>query len=139
MALWGRRKSSVDKPHPPPTTTNAADQRATYRLECQPETFQKCKGVLFIVVNVEEPAGLFNAIKPNITKPNNLSLIYMYKKDSALNNLQWLICHKTQANQILYIHMYKQDLKLNNLQWLICHKTQPTSLKVDEEAFLVLN
>ena len=23
----------------------------------------------------------------------------MYKKDLALNNLQWLICHKTQPNQ----------------------------------------
>ena len=30
-------------------------------------------------------------------------LIYMYKEDLALNNLQWLICHKTQPNQILYI------------------------------------
>ena len=29
--------------------------------------------------------------------------IYMYKKDLALNNLQWLICHKTQPNQIIYI------------------------------------
>ena len=29
--------------------------------------------------------------------------IYMYKKDLALNNLQWLICHKTKSNQILYI------------------------------------
>ena len=27
----------------------------------------------------------------------------MYKEDLALNNLQWLICHKTQPNQILYI------------------------------------
>ena len=27
----------------------------------------------------------------------------MYKKDLALNNLQWLICHKTQPNQIIYI------------------------------------
>ena len=28
-------------------------------------------------------------------------LIYMYKKDLALNNLQWLICHQIQlkANQ----------------------------------------
>ena len=26
-------------------------------------------------------------------------LIYMYKEDLALNNLQWLICHKTQPNQ----------------------------------------
>ena len=30
-------------------------------------------------------------------------LIYMYEKDLALNNLQWLICHKTQPNQIVYI------------------------------------
>ena len=27
----------------------------------------------------------------------------MYKDDLALNNLQWLICHKTHSNQILYI------------------------------------
>ena len=59
-------------------------------------------------------------------KPNPIYLIHMYKQDLALNNLQWLICHKTQPNQIpIYlIHMYKQDLALNNLQWLICHKTQ---------------
>ena len=50
----------------------------------------------------------------------------MYKEDFALNNRQWLICHKTQSNQILYIeYMYKEDLALNNRQWLICHKTQP--------------
>ena len=30
-------------------------------------------------------------------------LIYMYKKGLTLNDLQWLICHKTQPNQILYI------------------------------------
>ena len=28
-------------------------------------------------------------------KPNPIYLIYMYKEDLALNNLQWLICHKT--------------------------------------------
>ena len=26
-------------------------------------------------------------------------LIYIYKKDLALNNLQWLICHKNKPNQ----------------------------------------
>ena len=26
-------------------------------------------------------------------------LIYMYKEDLTLSNLQWLICHKTQLNQ----------------------------------------
>ena len=51
----------------------------------------------------------------------------MYKEDLALNNLQWLICHKTKPNQILIylIYMYKEDLALNKLQWLICHKTKP--------------
>ena len=37
----------------------------------------------------------------------------------ALNNLQWLICHKTQSNQTKpnnsLIYMYKEDLALNNL------------------------
>ena len=26
--------------------------------------------------------------------------------------------------------MYKEDLALNNLQWLICHKTQPNQTSV---------
>ena len=52
-------------------------------------------------------------------------LIYMCKVDLALNNLQWLIYHKTQPNQTIYIqYIFKEDLALNNLQWLICHKTQ---------------
>ena len=49
----------------------------------------------------------------------------MYKKDFALNDLQWLICHKTKLNHIYFIYMYKEDLALNDLQWLICHKTKP--------------
>ena len=28
----------------------------------------------------------------------------MYKEDLVLNNLQWLICHKTQPNQNKYIY-----------------------------------
>ena len=30
-----------------------------------------------------------------------INLIYMYKKDLALNNLQWLICHKTKLKSKL--------------------------------------
>ena len=30
---------------------------------------------------------------------NHIYLIYMYKLDLALNNLEWLICHKTKPNQ----------------------------------------
>ena len=29
--------------------------------------------------------------------------IHMYQKDLVLNNLHWLICHKTKRNQIIYI------------------------------------
>ena len=49
----------------------------------------------------------------------------MYKEDLVLNNLQWLICHKTQPNQnhIYLIYMYKEDFALDNSQWLICYKT----------------
>ena len=41
-------------------------------------------------------SGLFKNV---ICKMCLESYIYMYKKDLALNNLQWLICHKTQPNQ----------------------------------------
>ena len=36
----------------------------------------------------------------NPAKPNHIYLIYMYKEDLALNNLQWLICHKTKQNHL---------------------------------------
>ena len=54
----------------------------------------------------------------------------MYKKDLSLNNLLWLICHKTQIspNPIYLIYMYKENLAVNNLQKLICHKTQPNQI-----------
>ena len=52
-----------------------------------------------------------------------IPLIYMYKENLALNNLQWLICHKTQPNKtisyIYLIYIYKENLALNNPQWLI--------------------
>ena len=52
----------------------------------------------------------------------------MYKEDLALNNQQWLICHKktTKPNHIYLIYMYKENLALNNLQWLICDKPNQT-------------
>ena len=61
------------------------------------------------------------AIKPNQTKLNPMYLIYMYKEDLALNNLQWSIRYKTKPNQskqnhIHLIYMYKEDLALNDLQ-----------------------
>ena len=33
------------------------------------------------------------------------------------------------TNHIYLIYMYKTDLALNNLQWLICQKTQPIKTK----------
>ena len=52
----------------------------------------------------------------------------MYKEDLALNNLQWLVCHKTKPNQTkpnqitYYIYIYieryiereREDLALKN-------------------------
>ena len=36
----------------------------------------------------------------NQTKPNHMYLIYIYMYVYiALNNLKWLICHKTKSNQ----------------------------------------
>ena len=43
----------------------------------------------------------------------------MNKQNLALNNLQWLICHKTKPNYIYLMYMDKQNLALNNLQWLM--------------------
>ena len=35
----------------------------------------------------------------------NHNLIYMYKPDMALNNPQWLICHKTKPNLKLPVNI----------------------------------
>ena len=37
----------------------------------------------------------------------------MFNEDFALNNWQWLICHKTQASQILYIQYIYIYIKSN--------------------------
>ena len=36
----------------------------------------------------------------NPTQPNHIYSIFMYKEDLALNNLQWLICHKPNQTKI---------------------------------------
>ena len=54
----------------------------------------------------------------------------MNKPDLALNNQEWLICHKTKPNHIYLIYTNKPDLALNNQEWLICHKTKPNSFSL---------
>ena len=45
----------------------------------------------------------------NVIDKMCIYLIYMYKKDLALNNQQWLICHKKEQNQIIYtLYIYVQ-------------------------------
>ncbi len=64
--------------------------------------------------------------------PNSLNtyILNIYEKeDLVLNNLQWLICHKTKPNQtkpnhIYLIYMYKEDMALNNQQGLNCQIKQ---------------
>ena len=38
-------------------------------------------------------------ISENPAKPNPIYLIYLYKEDLPLHNLQYLIFHKTKPNQ----------------------------------------
>ena len=40
------------------------------------------------------------------------------------------------TNLIVSMYMYKQYLALNNLQWLICHKTKPNPTKLYITAIL---
>ena len=50
-------------------------------------------------------------MKPNPTQPNHIYLIYVYKEDLAVNNLQHSVCHKTQPNQTINSsqHCVKND------------------------------
>ena len=44
-----------------------------------------------------------------------IDLIYMYKKDLAINNLQWFICHKNKQNKTVILQLFfpaKNSLKL---------------------------
>ena len=36
---------------------------------------------------------------------NHTYLIYMYKEDLALNNLQWLICHQTKLSFAQFLNI----------------------------------
>ena len=40
------------------------------------------------------------------------------------------VIYKTCLEIIYLIYIYKKDLALNNLQWLICHKTKPKQKSV---------
>ena len=42
-------------------------------------------------------------VPQNPNKTNHMYLIYMYKQDLTLNNLQWLMCHKTPTKKIICI------------------------------------
>ena len=41
-------------------------------------------------------------------------LIDMYKKNLALNNLQWLICHKTKPNQPNFLNINCSFLQISS-------------------------
>ena len=41
---------------------------------------------------------IFNIYLQKTTNPDSIYLIYIYKKDLALNRQQELICHKTKLN-----------------------------------------
>ena len=47
------------------------------------------------------------------------NLIYMYKQDSALNNLQWLIYHKTKPNQQTKPDLSEREFKFGAIVFLM--------------------
>ena len=53
----------------------------------------------------------------SFTNHTHLISIHVYKQDLA---------NPTQPNPIYLMYMYKEDLALKNLQSLICHKTHPS-------------
>ena len=59
-------------------------------------------------------------------------LIYMYKKELALNHLQWLICHKTKPNQtkpnIYKVLIYKLTTNLSKQLFSITRLTRTNNL-----------
>ena len=59
----------------------------------------------------------------------------MCEKKWAKDRLKMLF---TKCLEIIYlIYMYKKDLALNNRQWLICHKTKVNQTKVSETAVAI--
>ena len=45
--------------------------------------------------------------------------VYMYKMDLILNNLQWLICHKTKLNQTSIDHsIHTSEALITSLKWV---------------------
>ena len=50
-------------------------------------------------------------------------LVYTYKKDLALNNLPWLICHKTKPNTnklltLIWFQVFQSDTNnLHEVMW----------------------
>ena len=58
----------------------------------------------------------------------------MYEEDLALNNLQGLLCIKSnQTKSYIFNILWKQDLALDNQQWLIWFKTQPNQTMKDHK------
>ena len=50
-----------------------------------------------------------------LTKPNHIYLIYMSKEDLALNNLEWLTCHKPIQTKSYILNIYI-SIKENGLK-----------------------
>ena len=78
-------------------------------------------------------SGLFKMLPTNHLFTNHIYLIFMHKEDLALNNLQWLICHKTQpTNQPFPLHLKKNFFLFYNLK----SEVTKSKSKINENTFL---
>ena len=71
---------------------------------------------------------------------NHIYSMNMHKEDLALNNLQWLICHKTKLNKLTVLIILYHDMKWNDfataVQRHITHSF--TTISICTVAILIL-
>ena len=59
----------------------------------------------------------FIAIAPRVVAPDSVLSMGQIELNCVLMQ-KWIVWNRT-------VYMYKMDLALNDLQWLICHKAKP--------------
>ena len=60
-----------------------------------------CVNALSLILStIQQYCNIYSSINSPSELVRTINLLYIYKQDLTLNNLQGLICHKTQSTQI---------------------------------------
>ena len=88
---------------------------------------KEASSTLFWVFGMTQPGSLVNTLT---VMP--MSSIITSTKVRQVNNTTKFYQQNLFTNHIYLIYTYKKDLALNNLKWLICHKTKPNWTKPNQ-------